>query len=209
MEAVLEDQFTPSTPLRTKALASCSLSAGAAPLAVGRAGQRLPPWPRPPRLMQEAPGPVRLIARLVSRSAERSAHDLVELAISPRMLARPAVVFQGGWTDRIPPKSTTRIDPAPACGADSGAAGDRDRRLLIRRRSSTLHTAYTSRSTHEICTRRQIFKGFDMRRGFGFIGLVLTLIVLDERRRHRLQRRMVGGPRDTRARGHSGSASYY
>src|SRR6266550_4144685 len=49
-------------------------------------------------LMQEAPGPVRLISRLVSRSAERSAHDLVELAISPAHAGTTGWFFKGvGW----------------------------------------------------------------------------------------------------------------
>jgi len=57
-------------------------------------------------LMQEAPGPVRLISRLVSRSAERSAHDLVELAISTAHAGTTGWFFKG--VGRIePPKSTT------------------------------------------------------------------------------------------------------
>jgi NAD(P)-dependent dehydrogenase (short-subunit alcohol dehydrogenase family) len=57
-------------------------------------------------LMQEAPRPVRLISRLVSRSAERSAHDLVELAISPAHAGTTGWFFKGAR--RIePPKSAT------------------------------------------------------------------------------------------------------
>jgi NAD(P)-dependent dehydrogenase (short-subunit alcohol dehydrogenase family) len=57
-------------------------------------------------LMQEAPGPVRFISRLVSRSPERSAHDLVELAISPAHAGTTGWFFKG--VGRIePPKSTT------------------------------------------------------------------------------------------------------
>ena len=57
-------------------------------------------------LMREAPRPVRLISRLVSRSAERTAHDLVELAISPAHAGTTGWFFKGAG--RIePPKSTT------------------------------------------------------------------------------------------------------
>src|SRR5256885_4283280 len=56
-------------------------------------------------LMQEAPRPVRIISRLVSRSAERSAHDLVELALSPSHAGTTGWFFKGAR--RIePPKST-------------------------------------------------------------------------------------------------------
>jgi NAD(P)-dependent dehydrogenase (short-subunit alcohol dehydrogenase family) len=59
-------------------------------------------------LMQEAPRPLRLISRLVSRSAERSGHDLVELALSPSHAGTTGWFFKGAR--RIePPKSTTEV----------------------------------------------------------------------------------------------------
>lgn len=55
-------------------------------------------------LMSEASRPVRLVSRLVSRSPERTAQDLVELAISPAHAGTTGWFFKG--TRRIePPKS--------------------------------------------------------------------------------------------------------
>jgi NAD(P)-dependent dehydrogenase (short-subunit alcohol dehydrogenase family) len=55
-------------------------------------------------LMREAARPVRVLARLVSGSAERAAQDLVELAISPAQAGTTGWFFKG--TRRIdPPKS--------------------------------------------------------------------------------------------------------
>ncbi len=55
-------------------------------------------------LMREAPRAVRVVSRLVSRSAERTAHDLVELAISPAHAGTTGWFFKGAG--RIePPKS--------------------------------------------------------------------------------------------------------
>jgi NAD(P)-dependent dehydrogenase (short-subunit alcohol dehydrogenase family) len=57
-------------------------------------------------LMREASRPVRLLARLASRSPDRPAHDLVELAISPAHAGTTGWFFKG--TSRIdPPKSAT------------------------------------------------------------------------------------------------------
>jgi NAD(P)-dependent dehydrogenase (short-subunit alcohol dehydrogenase family) len=56
-------------------------------------------------LMREAPRMIRAAARVVSRSPERAAHDLVELAISPAHAGTTGWFFKG--TSRIePPKST-------------------------------------------------------------------------------------------------------
>ena len=57
-------------------------------------------------LMREASRPHRLLSRLVSRSPDRTAHDLVELAISPAHAGTTGWFFKG--TGRIePPKSAT------------------------------------------------------------------------------------------------------
>jgi NAD(P)-dependent dehydrogenase (short-subunit alcohol dehydrogenase family) len=57
-------------------------------------------------LMSEAPRAVRILARLVSGSAERAAQDLTELAISPAHAGTTGWFFKG--TRRIdPPKSAT------------------------------------------------------------------------------------------------------
>ena len=57
-------------------------------------------------LMREASRPVRLLSRLASRSPDRPAHDLVELAISPAHAGTTGWFFRG--TSRIdPPKSAT------------------------------------------------------------------------------------------------------
>jgi NAD(P)-dependent dehydrogenase (short-subunit alcohol dehydrogenase family) len=62
------------------------------------------PGPVRSDLMREAPRAVRLVSRLVSRSAERTAHDLVELAISPAHAGTTGWFFKGAG--RIePPKS--------------------------------------------------------------------------------------------------------
>jgi NAD(P)-dependent dehydrogenase (short-subunit alcohol dehydrogenase family) len=56
-------------------------------------------------LMREASRPIRAVARLVSRSPERAAHDLVELAISPAHAGTTGWFFKG--TRRLdPPKPT-------------------------------------------------------------------------------------------------------
>jgi NAD(P)-dependent dehydrogenase (short-subunit alcohol dehydrogenase family) len=57
-------------------------------------------------LMREASRPVRAVARVVSRSPDRPAHDLVELAISPAHAGTTGWFFKG--RKRIdPPKPTT------------------------------------------------------------------------------------------------------
>ena len=57
-------------------------------------------------LMREASRPVRAVARVVSRSPDRPAHDLVELAISPAHAGTTGWFFNG--RKRIdPPKPTT------------------------------------------------------------------------------------------------------
>jgi NAD(P)-dependent dehydrogenase (short-subunit alcohol dehydrogenase family) len=60
-------------------------------------------------LMREAPRPVRVISRLFSRSADRSAHDLVELAISPAHAGTTGWFFKGA----------KRIEPAKATTEES------------------------------------------------------------------------------------------
>ena len=52
-------------------------------------------------LMRDAPGPVRVLARLVSQSAQHAAQDLTELAISPAFAGTTGWFFRG----------TRRIDP--------------------------------------------------------------------------------------------------
>lgn len=57
-------------------------------------------------LMREASRPVRVLARLISGSAERTAQDLVELAISPAYAGTTGWFFKG--TRRIdPPRTAT------------------------------------------------------------------------------------------------------
>ncbi len=57
-------------------------------------------------LMREAPRLIRAASRVVSRSPDRAAHDLVELAISPSHAGTTGWFFKG--TSRIdPPKATT------------------------------------------------------------------------------------------------------
>jgi len=65
------------------------------------------------QLMQEASRPVRLLARVISRSPDRAAEDLAELAMSP--------AFDGttGWLF----KGTRRIDP-PKSSLDTAAQSD-------------------------------------------------------------------------------------
>jgi NAD(P)-dependent dehydrogenase (short-subunit alcohol dehydrogenase family) len=59
-------------------------------------------------LMREASRPVRILARLVSGSAERAAQDLVELATSPAHAGTTGWFFKG--TRRIdPPKSAADV----------------------------------------------------------------------------------------------------
>jgi NAD(P)-dependent dehydrogenase (short-subunit alcohol dehydrogenase family) len=56
-------------------------------------------------LMREASRPIRAVSRLISRSPDRAAHDLVELAISPAHAGTTGWFFKG--TSRIdPPKPT-------------------------------------------------------------------------------------------------------
>ncbi len=55
-------------------------------------------------LMHEAPRPVRTLARLVSRSANRAAGDLAELALSPAHAGTTGWFFKGGR--RIDPPKT-------------------------------------------------------------------------------------------------------
>jgi NAD(P)-dependent dehydrogenase (short-subunit alcohol dehydrogenase family) len=63
-------------------------------------------------LMREAPRPVRALARLVSRSPERAAQDLAELAISPAHAGTTGWFFKGA----------RRIDP-PKTVVDEAAQG--------------------------------------------------------------------------------------
>ncbi len=59
-------------------------------------------------LMREAPKLVRFLARLISRSPDRAAHDLVDLALSPAYAGTTGWFFKGGR--RIdPPKQTLDI----------------------------------------------------------------------------------------------------
>jgi len=60
-------------------------------------------------LMREAPRMIRAVSRVVSRSADRAAHDLVELAISPAHAGTTGWFFKG--PRRIDPPKTT-MDPA-------------------------------------------------------------------------------------------------
>lgn len=60
-------------------------------------------------LMREAPRPIRLLTRLVSRSPRRAGEDLAELATSPAFESTTGWLFKGGR--RIdPPKSTLDVD---------------------------------------------------------------------------------------------------
>jgi NAD(P)-dependent dehydrogenase (short-subunit alcohol dehydrogenase family) len=59
-------------------------------------------------LMKEAPGTLQFVSRLISRDADRAAHDLVDLAISPAFAGTSGWFFKGGR--RIdPPKPTQDI----------------------------------------------------------------------------------------------------
>jgi len=60
-------------------------------------------------LMREASRPIRALSRLVSRSPERPAHDLVELAISPAHAGTTGWFFKGSG----------RIDPPKAAADES------------------------------------------------------------------------------------------
>ncbi len=60
-------------------------------------------------LMREAPRPIRLLTRLVSRPPKRAGEDLAELATSPAFESMTGWFFKGGH--RIdPPKSTLDLD---------------------------------------------------------------------------------------------------
>jgi NAD(P)-dependent dehydrogenase (short-subunit alcohol dehydrogenase family) len=60
-------------------------------------------------LMREAPRPIRLLTRLVSRPPDRAAEDLAELATSPAFASTTGWLFKGGR--RIdPPKSTLDVE---------------------------------------------------------------------------------------------------
>ncbi len=60
-------------------------------------------------LMREAPRPIRLLTRLVSRAPRRAGEDLVELATSPAFESTTGWFFKGGR--RIePPKSTLDVE---------------------------------------------------------------------------------------------------
>lgn len=60
-------------------------------------------------LMQEASGPIRFLSRMVSRSADRAAQDLAELAMSPAFEGTTGWFFKG--PRRIdPPRSTMDVD---------------------------------------------------------------------------------------------------
>ena len=63
-------------------------------------------------LMREAPRPVRLAARLVSRSPERAAQDLAELAVSPAFAGTTGWFFKGAH--RIDPPKTVVDEAAQA-----------------------------------------------------------------------------------------------
>jgi NAD(P)-dependent dehydrogenase (short-subunit alcohol dehydrogenase family) len=63
-------------------------------------------------LMREAPRPVRTLARLVSRSPERAADDLAELAISPAHAGTTGWFFKGAR--RIDPPKTVVDETAQA-----------------------------------------------------------------------------------------------
>jgi NAD(P)-dependent dehydrogenase (short-subunit alcohol dehydrogenase family) len=64
-------------------------------------------------LMREAPRLIRAASRVVSRSPDRAAHDLVELAISPAHAGTTGWFFKG--TRRIDPPKTT-MDPSAQAG---------------------------------------------------------------------------------------------
>jgi NAD(P)-dependent dehydrogenase (short-subunit alcohol dehydrogenase family) len=64
-------------------------------------------------LMRDAPRLIRAASRLVSRSPDRAAHDLVELAISPSHAGTTGWFFKG----------TSRIDPPKATTDESAQAG--------------------------------------------------------------------------------------
>src|SRR6266700_5931332 len=68
-------------------------------------------------LMREAPRPVRLLTRLVSRRPDRAAEDLADLATSPAFASTPGWFFKGG----------RQID-APRSTLDAGAQGELWRR---------------------------------------------------------------------------------
>lgn len=63
-------------------------------------------------LMREASRPIRALSRLVSRSPERTAHDLVELAISPAHAGTTGWFFKG--TGRIDPPKTAADEAVQA-----------------------------------------------------------------------------------------------
>jgi retinol dehydrogenase 12 len=70
------------------------------------------PGPVRSELMREAPRAVRTLARLVSRSAERAAQDLAELAISPAHAGTTGWFFKGA----------RRIDPPKTLADEGGQA---------------------------------------------------------------------------------------
>jgi NAD(P)-dependent dehydrogenase (short-subunit alcohol dehydrogenase family) len=63
-------------------------------------------------LMREAPGPVRTLARLISRSPERAGQDLAELATSPAHAGTTGWFFKGAR--RIDPPKTVVDEAAQA-----------------------------------------------------------------------------------------------
>jgi NAD(P)-dependent dehydrogenase (short-subunit alcohol dehydrogenase family) len=63
-------------------------------------------------LMRDAPRPVRAVARLVSRSPERAAQDLAELAVSPAHAGTTGWLFKGAR--RIDPPKTVVDEAAQA-----------------------------------------------------------------------------------------------
>jgi NAD(P)-dependent dehydrogenase (short-subunit alcohol dehydrogenase family) len=68
-------------------------------------------------LMREAPRPIQLLTRLVSRPPDRAAEDLADLATSPAFASTTGWFFKGG----------RRIDP-PKSTLDTGAQGELWRR---------------------------------------------------------------------------------
>jgi retinol dehydrogenase-12 len=72
------------------------------------------------RLMQEAPRPVRLLSRLVSRGAGRAAEDLAELAVSPAFEGTTGWFFKG-LRHIDPPRSTLDVELQNALWARSAA----------------------------------------------------------------------------------------
>jgi len=68
-------------------------------------------------LMREAPRPIRVLTRLVSRPPDRAAEDLADLATSPAFASTTGWFFKGG----------RRIDP-PKSTLDAGAQGELWRR---------------------------------------------------------------------------------